>query len=555
MWASTAHAEQSKPESYDIVVYGGTSGGVIAAVQAGRMGKKVALIEPGKHLGGMTSGGLGFVDVGNPATIGGVAREYFHRVWEHYQDDASWTWEKKHAIKGQHGPLPPDDETLWIVEPSVAEKLFDRMAAEAKVTVVRGERLERKAGVKKEGDKITGIAMESGRVFQAKMFIDATYEGDLMAAAGVSYVVGRDGNARYHETINGIRPMPSPGRLPNIDPYLTPGDPKSGLLPRVHPDHGGKLWDADRGVQAYNYRLCLTKNPANRVAIEKPEGYDEKQYEILFRFIEAGGAKDDLLPPGPAGGPKYRFIKPDAIPNAKTDTNNNGYISTDFVGMNWDYPEADYATRERIAKAHEQYDRGFLWTLQNHPRIPEETRKFYAPWGLAKDEFTDSGNWPFQLYIREARRMTGDYVVNENTAMGKEPPVTDPVGIGSYHMDSHAIKLFVSPDGFVTSEGGMFVHIPAPFGISYRAIVPKRGECANLLVPVCVSVTHAAYGTLRMEPVFMVLGQSAATAACLAIDENVALQDVPYTALRERLLKDGQRIDWEAEKRDEAGKE
>ncbi len=537
--ASIARSAPDGADRFDIVVYGGTSAGVTAAVQAARMGKTVVLIEPGKHLGGLTSGGLGWVDVGNPQTIGGLAREYFHQAWQHYQDDAAWKWEKKRKMGGQHAPLPPNDQTMWILEPSVAERLFDQMAGEAKVTVVRNERLNRKTGVKQEGRKIVSIAMESGRVFHARMFIDATYEGDLMAAAGVSYFVGREPNSRYKETINGVRPDPLAGRLPKIDPYLIKGDPASGLLPRVHPDRAGNVGEGDRGVQAYNYRMCLTKVPANRVTVEKPADYDEKQYELLFRFIEAGGEKT-------------KFVSLDQIPNGKTDTNNNGYISTDLVGINWDYPEADYTTRERIAKAHEQWQRGLFWTLQNHPRIPEETRRLYAPWGLAKDEFADTGHWPFQLYIREARRMTSDFVITENTALGKEA-VKDPVGLGSYHMDSHAIKLFVS-NGFLSSEGGMFVKVPAPFGISYRAIIPKRGECENLLVPVCSSATHAAYGSMRMEPVFMVLGQSAATAASLAIDRNSASQDVPYEALRERLLADKQIIDRPVETKADAPK-
>ena len=437
-------------------------------------------------------------------------------------------------MPGQHAPLPADDQTMWTVEPSVAEKIFDAMATEAKVKVLRGERLERKSGVKKTGQKIVSVAMESGRIFEGKMFIDAAYEGDLMAAAGVSYVVGREENKRYKETINGVRPKPLPGRFPEtIDPYVIKGDSKSGLLPRIHPNWGGKVGDGDRGVQAYNYRLCMTKNPKNLVPFAKPSGYDEKQYEILFRFIEAGGTKD-------------KFCNLDPIPNQKTDTNNNGYISTDYVGMSWDYPEADYATRARIAGEHEQWMRGFFWTLQNHPRIPEATRKLYGPWGLAKDEFTDNGHWPFQLYIREARRMTSDYVVTENTALRKEAAAIDPVGLGSYHMDSHAIKHFVSPEGFVSSEGGMYVHIPGPFGVPYRSIVPKRGECENLFVPVCVSATHAAYGTIRVEPVFMVLGQSAATAASLAIERKVAVQDLPYAALQEKLLADQQILTWGA---------
>lgn len=544
------HNELDSPETdlrkrtdvYDIVVYGGTSGGVIAAVQAARMGKTVALIEPGKHLGGLTSGGLGWVDVGNPQTIGGLAREYFHRVWKYYQDDAVWKWEKRHEIGGQHPPLPPGDQTMWVVEPSVAELLFDQMATEANVTVVRNERLNRKDGVKKEGEKIVKIVMESARIFQARMFIDATYEGDLMAASGVSYFVGREPNSQYNETINGIRPLPPPGRFPDgIDPYRIKGDTKSGLLSRVYPGWGGKVGDGDRGVQAYNYRMCLTKVPENRVPVEKPANYDEEQYEILFRFIEAGGMEGDFFKSNVTG--KFNFFKPDPVPNGKIDSNNNGYISTDFVGMNWDYPEADYATRTRIDREHEEWQRGLIWTLQNHQRIPEETRRYYAPWGLAKDEFPDTGHWPYQIYIREARRMIGDYVVTEHTALGKDI-AEDPVALGSYHMDSHAIKLFVSPEGFVTSEGGMFVNLPEPFGISYRAIIPKRSECGNLLVPVCSSASHAAYGSIRMEPVFMVLGQSAATAASLAIDLNIAVQDVPYSALRKSLLVDRQIVDW-----------
>lgn len=532
----------SKTDKFDIVVYGGTSSGVIAAVQAARMGKTVVLIEPGKHLGGLTSGGLGWVDVGNPQTIGGHARDYFHRVWKYYQDDTAWKWEKKRKISGQHAPLPIGDQTMWVVEPSVAERLFNQFLAETNVVVVLNERLDRKDGVKKKNKKIVSVTMESGRTFQAKIFLDTTYEGDLMAAAGVSYVVGRESNDLYNETINGIRPLPPPGRFPKgIDPYRVKGDPKSGLLPRIYPEWGGMIGEGDKGVQAYNYRMCLTKIPENRVDIEKPANYDEEQYELLFRFIEVGGMNGDFFKSSQTG--KFDFLKSDFLPNGKTDTNNNGYISTDFVGMNWNYPEADYVTRAQIEKEHEEWQRGLIWTLQNHPRIPDETRRYYAQWGLTKDEFTDNDHWPYQLYIREARRMTGEYVITEHTALGKEL-IADPIGLGSYHMDSHAIKLFVSPEGSVSSEGGMFVHIPKPFGISYRAIIPKSNECINLIVPVCSSASHAAYGSIRMEPVFMALGHSAATAACLAIDLKINVQEVPYNKLRKLLLKDKQIVDW-----------
>lgn len=524
---------------YDIVVYGGTSSGVIAAVQAARLGKSVALIEPGHHLGGMTSGGLGWVDVGNPQTIGGLAREFFHRAWKHYEDDASWVWEPKRKIKAQHAPLPDDDETIWALEPSVAERLFDQMAEEANVPVFRGERLDRENGVDMRGQTISSITMESGRTFRAKVFIDATYEGDLMAAAGVSYIVGREPNSLYNETINGMTPMPAPGSLPDIDPYQVPGDPQSGLLPRIHPDCGGEIGDGDRGVQAYNYRMCLTQVPENRVPLEKPDGYDERDHEILFRFIEAGGMDSDYF--------KRRFfgtvLKFDLVANKKTDANNNGFVSSDYIGMSWEYPEADYATRARMIAAHERWQKGFLWTLQNHPRIPEKIRQQYAPWGLAKDEFTDNGHWPHQLYIREARRMISDHVVTEHAARGAEV-ATDSVALGSYSMDSHAIKYFVSPDGYLTRDGGMFHKVPKPFGVSYHAVIPKRDECENLLVPVCVSATHAVYGSIRMEPVFMVLGQSVATAASLAIDRSIALQALPYDVLRSRLVTDGQVVEW-----------
>jgi len=525
----TCTAASPEGEATDVVIYGGTPAGVAAAAQAARMGKSVTLIEPGGRLGGMTASGLGWVDVGDPRTIGGLAREYFHQVWEHYRKDDSWKWEDKQPMGGQHAALDSGDETMWVVEPGVAEKLFDRMATDPKITVVRGERLNRASGVAMERRKINAITMESGRTFRGRMFIDASYEGDLMAAAGVSYIVGREPNSRYDETINGVRSLLTPPKFPEgIDPYRIKGDPSSGLLPRVQPDHGLAPGDGDRGVQAYNFRMCLTDVPENRIPIEKPAGYDESQYELLFRAAEIG---------------TKRFLTLDRMPNRKTNSNNLGYISTDFVGMSDGYPEADYATREKIVKAHEQYQRGFLWTLQHHPRVPEEIRNFYAPWGLAKDEFSRTGNWPHQLYIREARRMVSDYVVTENTALGKDP-VTDPIGLGSYAMDSHAIRHTISPKGFVKNEGGMFVKLPGPYGISYRAIIPREGECENLLAPVCASASHAAYGSMRMEPVFMVLGQSAATAACLAMDRGVPLQELPYPDLRGKLVADRQIVEW-----------
>jgi len=530
--ASPARGETGAAQEADVCVYGGTSAGVVAAVQAAKLGKSVVLIEPGNHLGGMTSGGLGAIDVGNPVSIGGLTREFFHRVWHYYQADSAWSREKKRHIRCQESPLPPSDETMWVVEPRVAEQLFDAMAAEAKVTVVRGERLDRKNGAGKSGARLTEVRMESGRKFRARMFIDATYEGDLLAAAGVSFIIGREANSQYRETVNGLRPAHPIGLVKGpIDPYVKAGDPASGLLPRVHPAPTAPVGSADRGVQAYCYRMCLTDVPENRVRIEKPAGYEEQNYEVVLRAIEAGHPKD-------------RFFKLTLMPNRKTDSNNHSWISTDFVGMSWDYAEADYAARARIAQAHEAWQRGLVWTLQNHPRVPAEVRNFFSPWGLPKDEFADHGHWPHQLYIREARRMIGAYVMTEKDCRNQRR-IEDPVGMGSYMMDSHLIKYCVGSNSVLAAEGGMGVHLLRPYPISYRALIPKPGECENLLVPICLSASHAAYGSLRMEPVFMILGESAATAAVLALNEGVPLQKLDYAQLRRRLLQDGQKLEWE----------
>ena len=534
LW-QVAHASTS--ERCDVIVYGGTSSGVIAAVQAAKMGKSVLLIEPGQHLGGMTSSGLGFVDAGNTEAVGGLAREFFHRLWLHYQEDSAWKWQTRVNLAGQHRPLPPGDQTQWLAEPSVAEKIFNEMLAEVKVKVVCGERLGRQHGVQKNGARIISVTMESGRTFTGEMFLDTTYEGDLMAAAGVSYFVGREANARYNEHINGIRSMAARAQKLRIDPFRVKGDPQSGLLSRVHPSLGGQDFEEDRGVQAYCYRMCLTDLAANRVMVEKPDGYDETDYELVFRYIENGGGKDT-------------FIRLSRLPNRKTDANNNGPFSTDYIGMSWDWVEADYVTRGKIAREHQKWQSGLLWTLQNHPRVPKAIREYYAPWGLARDEFQDNHNWPYQLYVREARRMVADVVITENMAADREPQPQDAVGLASYAFDSHAIKYYVdAASGFVTTDGGLsrppWPRVPPhPYPISYRSIIPKRGECENLLVPVCLSATHVAYASIRMEPVFMVLGQSAATAAALAIDRRTTLQELPYELLKRRLLEDHQVIAW-----------
>ncbi|HEX2862411.1 MAG TPA: FAD-dependent oxidoreductase [Lacunisphaera sp.] len=525
---------------HDVVVYGGTSAGVMAAIQVAREGKSVVLVEPTAWLGGLSSAGLGFVDAGQPAAVGGLAVEFYHRLWQHYNSPAAWTWSPFAELEAQHGKTI--GETMWLHEPSVALRTFNAMVADGGVTVVRHERLNRQTGVTKDDAAITRIAMESGRIFEGTVFIDATYEGDLLAAAGVSYTIGREANSQYGETMNGIRPMPRRATQFRIDPYLRPGDPTSGLLPRVHATLGGEEFAADQGVQAYCYRMCLTDVPENRVMVGQPAGYDEREYEFFLRYLEQQHS------PAPLEAP----FKLSLLPNRKTDSNNNGVVSTDYNGMSWDWPEAGYAARDQIAKAHENWQRGLIWTVQNHPRVPERFRQHYANWGLAKDEFADNANWPYQLYVREARRMVAEVVITEPMALGLVPPPADSVGLASYAFDSHAIKHYVDPaSGFVTTDGGLPrpptpIDPPQPYPISYRAIIPKRGECSNLLVPVCLSATHVTYGSIRMEPVFMVLGQSAGSAAVLAVEGKVAVQDVPYAALRQALLDGKQALTWPA---------
>jgi len=515
-------------ERYDIVVYGGTSGGVIAAVQASRMGKSVVLIEPTRFLGGLTTGGLGATDIGNKRAIGGLSREFYQRIYQFYLATDRWKCETRDEYFKNRSK---NEDTMWTFEPSAATQVFDEMIAQAKVPVVLGERLELKRGVVKDGPRILKIVMESGRTFAARVFIDATYEGDLMARAGVSYHVGRESNQTYGESINGLQVAGTIHHqfTKQVDPFVKPGDPASGLLPGVVPMPEGKDGDGDHRIQAYCFRLCTTDDPANRRAWPKPTSYDESHYELLFRNFEAG---DMRVPWHPLW-----------MPNRKSDTNNNFAFSTDNIGMNYDYPDGDYATREAIWKEHERYTHGLMWTLANHPRVPAKVRDEFQRIGLTKDEFLDSDNWPRQLYVREARRMISEYVMSEKNCK-REEVIADSVGMGAYNMDSHNTQRFVTPEGFARNEGD--IQKPTkPYPISYRSIRPKEEECTNLLVPVCLAASHISYGSIRMEPVFMVMGQSAATAAVHSIYEDTTVQGIDYSRLKEQFIKDGQVLDFE----------
>lgn len=487
----------------DICVYGGTSGGVIAAYAARLQGKSVILIEPGKHLGGMSSGGLGQTDIGNKQAITGMAHDFYRDIGKHYGKDEQ-----------------------WIFEPHVAENIFLGYVRQAQINVLYSFQL---SNVSKKSNRITEILVEHSngsqetKTIRAKMFIDCSYEGDLMAKAGVSYTVGREPNSLYGETYNGVQVKDKHQFPDGIDPYVVPGKPESGLIWGVSPDALLPAGSGDKKLQAYNFRLCLTNLAGNRIAISRPADYDSTKYELLLRQLKSY-TPDSL---------NWQLLHIARMPNHKTDINNCGGFSSDMIGMNYNYPEGDYTTRKKIIQSHESYTKGWLYFLSHDTRVPVHLRNEMLQWGYPKDEYIDNGNFSHQLYIREARRMISDYVMTQHHCEGRAK-ASDGVGFAAYTMDSHNCQRIVM-NGMVKNEGDVQVGGFDPYPVSYRSIVPKKKECSNLLVPVCLSASHIAYGSIRMEPVFMVLGQSAAFAACMAIDSKKAVQDIDVRKLQATL--------------------
>lgn len=532
---SNAEKGSSGDISADVVIYGGTSSAVTAAVQVAKMGKSVILVSPDKHLGGLSSSGLGFTDTGNKAVIGGLSREFYHRLYKHYQEEDTWKWQKR-AEYGNVGQgnvaIDGENRTMWIFEPSAAEGVFEDLIREYEVQVYRDEWLNRETGVEINQGRITAFTTVSGQRYVGKVFIDATYEGDLMASAGVSYTTGREGTEVYKEQWNGIQSnVFHHGHYfsSDISPYWVPGDSSSGLLPGISDEAPGENGAGDHRIQAYCFRMCLTDLPENRRDLTRPEGYDSSRYELLARVFDSGW--------------RETFNKFDPIPNRKTDVNNHGPFSSDNIGMNYDYPEGSYEQRDAIIREHTLYQKGFYWFLKSDPRVPTEVREEMARWGYAKDEFTDNGGWPYNIYVREARRMISDFVMSENEVLGKVP-VERSIGMGSYTMDSHNTQRYVTAEGFVQNEGDIGVHTP-PYQIDMGSILPVKEECANLLVPVCLSCSHIAFGSIRMEPVFMILGQSAATLAVISLDNEKGLHDISYETLATQLQEDGQVLELE----------
>jgi hypothetical protein len=496
------------PNKVDICIYGGSSAGVIAAYTAKKMGKSVLLIEPGRHLGGLSSGGLGFTDIGNKFAISGLALDFYRRIGRHY------------------GKFEQ-----WIFEPHVAENLFLEYIERGKVSVLLSYRLK---AVRRTGEYLKAITIENSDKpqpstdmnIEAKVFMDCTYEGDLMAKSGVSYIVGRESNAVYNETYNGVQLRDKHQFPDNVDPYKIKGKPESGLLWGISPENLAQQGSGDKKLQAYNFRICLSADPTNQIPITRPEDYDSTRYELLLRVLEKEPNR-----------PFNLILKPDLMPNRKTDINNNGPFSTDMIGMNYNFPESNYDTRKQVQKAHELYNKGLLYFIGHDERMPAHLRKEMLRWGYPKDEYTDNGNWSPQMYVREARRMVGAYVMTQANCEGREL-VTDGVGMAAYTMDSHNCqRIVIEKNGvkMVKNEGDVQVGGFPPYPISYRSLLPNATECKNLLVPVCLSASHIAYGSIRMEPVFMVMGQSAAVAASLAIDKKIPLQEVNVKVIQQVL--------------------
>jgi len=495
---------------YDLVVYGGTAGGVMTAISGARRGLSTVLLEPGQHVGGMVTGGLSGTDVGKIEVIGGMALEFYWRMGRHYQMD-------RHL-----------QQIAWMPEPGAGETVMRQMLAEAKVTLLTGHRLAEKRGVVKQGKRVTEVVMENGTRFAGKVFADCSYEGDLMAQAGVSYTYGRESTAQYGESLAGVRAHTGSHQFA-VD--IAARDENGKLLPEVSAEPRGEPGSADKRIQAYNFRVIATKVPENRVPWPKPAGYDPKRYELLARYLTAMTKyMGRSLTMNEAG-----LIR--IIPNGKADLNNRGGFSTDYIGKNYEYPEGSYAVRARIWQDHIDYQQGFYYFLANDPRVPAELQAEMREWGLAKDEFTDTGHWPNQLYVREARRMTGDFVASQKD-LQTERTKPDVIGMGSYNSDSHNVQRHISPAGIVLNEGNVEVPVQ-PYQIPYRILTPRSSEVENLLVPVCFSASHVAYSSLRMEPQYMILGHAAGVAAGLAVSNGVSVQKVPIAALQKTLSEEG----------------
>ncbi|MCU0226956.1 MAG: FAD-dependent oxidoreductase [Bryobacterales bacterium] len=508
--AAQAAGANNSDRSFDFVVYGGTAAGVTTAVAAARQSLRVALLEPFHHVGGMVTGGLSGTDVGKREVIGGMALEFYLRCGRRYDI-------QEHL-----------QQIAWMPEPRVAESVFHEMLSAANVQVFYQHRLREKTGVELASGRIRSIIMENGARFSAPLFADCTYEGDLMAQSKVSYTYGREGVAEYGESLAGVRAHTEHHQ------FLTPikaHDANGKLYPEISPDPMGKPGDGDKKAQAYNFRVIATNNPMLRIPWPKPANYDPARFELLALYVQ-GEVK--RLGRAPIFN-EVALFRP--IPNQKIDINNRGGFSSDYIGKNWDYPDGDYATRARIWQDHIDYQQGLYYFLATDERIPASLRMDVQSWGLCRDEYEDTGYWPHQLYVREARRMVGEFVVTQKD-LQTEVTKPDWIGMGSYNSDSHNIQRIVNAQGFVENEGDVQVAV-TPYQIPYRVMLPKREQCSNLLVPVPFSATHIAFASLRMEPQWMSIGHAAGIAASMALKAQRPPHEIDVKQLQQTLVEQG----------------
>lgn len=503
--AAPVSAAAADRAQYDLVVYGATPAGIAAAVAASRDGLKVALVDAGHHIGGLVAGGLSSTDKGDPAVIGGISLEFFQRVGARYGEPVEWTF-----------------------EPHVASAVFASLLRGARVSTFYDSPLDERDGVRRRGGTILSIRTTSGRTLSGRIFADCSYEGELMAMAGVTYTWGRESREDYGEPLAGVRGPQRPDHLFTV--RVSPYDSQGRLLPEVQPGRPDPPGRGDRKVQAYGFRLCITRRDGNRTPFPRPPGYDPARYEILARLVEALTTANRCPPD------IHRMMILSALKGDKFDVNSLGAVSTDHIGASWSFPTADRAERERIWQDHYNYEAGFLFYLGHSERIPRSLRDEVNSYGLARDEFTDTGGWPWQLYIRESRRMVGEYVMTQRDIQ-TDLTKPDAVGMGSYQSDSHGVERVATADGGTQNEGEMYVPTH-PYQIPYRMILPRRSQTANLLVPVCFSATHVAYSTLRMEPQYMIIGQAAGVAASLAVKHRTSIYDLPAGELQRQLIRE-----------------
>lgn len=513
---------QCTTRTADVCIYGESASGVMAAIQSARSGKKTVLVSKNDHVGGMATSGLTATDINRQDQVGGLAAEFYGRIWDYYIQPEVWRNQtreefmessRKRTFSGKND----ERQIQWVYESGVAERIMKEMLDEAGVKVIYNAPLDLKNGADMCDGRICAVHLLNGMDVKAKMFIDCSYEGDLMAAAGVSHMIGREGTETYGEDMAGICKF----KFIPTSPYLNGMDGE--LIPYVAPQMYGEVGSGDHRTQAYCYRVTLTDDPENMIPIEKPENYNPALYEIMIRRF---AMEPDLQ--------LKNIITFTPMPNRKTDTNH-----LDFFGASTGYAEGDYAVRARMEQEHKDYAVGMLWCLGHDERVPEHIRAEMLRWGWPKDEFVENSGFPYQIYVREARRMIGEKVMTQhNVQKSDRIPVEHSVGIGTYMMDCHFVS-YVAGDGGVIVEGGIFTNT-RPYAIDYYALTPKREECSNLLVPVCLSASHVAYTTIRMEPTYMVLGQSAAVAAVQAIDSGCAVQEIDYPQLRSTLEELGQ---------------